>query len=413
MNIKIPVLVVAFMAFLFGGYALGMRHYDFRAVVADQVAGTAIPVGEEYTEADFAPFWKAWVTLDSKIAPSQASSTKPVTNQDKVWGAIQGLAASYGDPYTVFFPPQEAKAFAESVKGSFGGVGMEVTMKDRIITVVTPLRNTPAERAGIKANDRIIEIDGTSTLGMSLDKAVSMMHGDPGTVVRIKVFREAERREVEFTITRAIIEIPIIETELRDGVFVIRLFSFTENSSTRFRDALIEFSSYFEQGTTNKLIIDLRRNPGGYLESAVDIASFFLPEGKEIVREVGNRDSRPNVYKSKGFNVFGDSIRIAVLIDGGSASASEIVASALQDHKKAIIIGERSFGKGSVQELVPVTKDTSLKVTVARWLTPNGNSISDNGVVPDIVVSMSTSTENGENRVDTQLLRAIQELNKN
>ncbi len=412
MRLKLFAFLALLVGVFYGGYALGVSHYDWQKLVAQEVTGTSVPKEVGVANADFAPLWKTWTILNEKIVAPQSTTTKAVTNQDKVWGAIQGLAASYGDPYTVFFPPQESKAFAEAVKGSFGGVGMEVTMKDKVITVVTPLRNTPAERAGIKANDRIVEIDGISTLNMSLDKAVSMMHGNPGTIVKLKLIRESERRELDLTITRAIIEIPTIETELKDDVFVIRLFSFTENSATKFKDALVEFSTYFDKGTTNKLIIDLRKNPGGYLESAVDIASFFLPEGKEIVREAGNRQYGEKVYRSRGFDVFGDKLKIAVIIDGGSASASEIVASALQDHGKAIVVGERSFGKGSVQELVPITSDTSLKVTIAQWLTPKGNSISENGVTPDVVVAQATSTKEGVPEVDTQLLRAIAELKK-
>ncbi len=394
----------------YGGYTLGISNYNWETVIAKQVAGTAVP--GDVQDADFAPLWKAWATLDQKIAPSKASSTKTIANQDKVWGAIQGLASSYGDPYTTFFPPQEAKAFAESVKGSFGGVGMEVTMKDKVITVVAPLKGTPAFRAGIKANDKIIEIDGTSTLQMSLDKAVALMHGNPGTVVALKIFRESERRNIELSITRAIIEVPTIQTEFKDGVFVIHLFSFTENSAPKFRDALLEFETFFSSGKTDKLIIDLRSNPGGFLESAVDIASFFLPEGKEIVREVGNREYGEKIYRSRGFNVFGDNLKLAILIDGGSASASEILASALRDHGKAILVGEQSFGKGSVQELIPITNDTSLKVTIARWLTPNGKSISDGGITPDVIVPYATSTKEGEVVKDMQLLQAIAELKK-
>jgi carboxyl-terminal processing protease len=411
MRTKLVLSLIFAGGIFYGGYTLGLSNYNWESIVAKQVAGTAVP--QDIEKADFAPMWKAWAILDQKIAPSKASSTKVVTEQDKVWGAIQGLAASFGDPYTTFFPPQEAKAFAESVKGSFGGVGMEVTMKDKIITVVAPLKGTPAERAGIKANDRIVKIDGTSTVNMSLDKAVSMMHGDPGTIVKLTILRESEHREIELTITRAIIEIPTIETELQDGVFVIHLFSFTENSAVKFRDALLEFGKLYDVGKTNKLVIDLRSNPGGYLESAVDIASFFLPEGKEIVREVGNREYGEKVYRSRGFDVFKDgNLKLAILIDGGSASASEIVASALRDHEKAILVGEKSFGKGSVQELIPITDDTSLKVTIARWLTPKGVSISDGGILPDIVVPHATTTKEGETPKDVQLLRAIEELKK-
>lgn len=411
MRTKLLLSVLFATGIFYGGYTLGLSNYNWESVVTKQVTGTEVP--KDIDKADFAPMWKAWAILDQKIAPSKASSTKVVTEQDKVWGAIQGLAASFGDPYTTFFPPQQAKAFAESVKGSFGGVGMEVTMKDNVITVVAPLRGTPAERAGIKASDRIIKIDGTTTVSMSLDKAVSMMHGDPGTIVKLTIFRESERREIELIITRAIIEVPTIQTELKDGVFVIHLFSFTENSAVKFRDALLEFGKLYDVGKTNKLIVDLRSNPGGYLESAVDIASFFLPEGKEIVREVGNREYGEKVYRSRGFDVFKDgNLKLAILIDGGSASASEIVASALHDHEKAILVGEKSFGKGSVQELIPITSDTSLKVTIARWLTPKGLSISDGGITPDIIVPSATTTKEKEEPKDIQLLRAIEELKK-
>lgn len=415
MRTKLFLGVLFAAGVFYGGYTLGLSNYNWESVVAKQVAGTAIP--QDIQNADFAPFWKAWQILDTKIAPNKIATTSTSTivkvdGQQKVWGAIQGLASSYGDPYTTFFPPQEAKAFAESVKGSFGGVGMEVTMKDKVITVVTPLKGTPAEKAGIKAKDRIIKIDGVSTLEMSLDKAVSLMHGDPGTIVKLTLIRESERRELELTITRAIIEVPTIATETKDGVFVIHLFSFTENSATKFRDALLEFGKLYDSGASNKLVVDLRSNPGGYLESAVDIASFFLPEGKEIVREVGNREYGEKVYRSRGFNVFGDNLKMAILIDGGSASASEIVASALHDHGKAILVGEQSFGKGSVQELIPLTPDTSLKVTIARWLTPKGASISDGGITPDFVVAYATDTKEGETPKDIQLLRAIEELKK-
>lgn len=415
MRTKLLFGVLVGIGIFYGGYNLGLSNYNWESVIAKQVASTAVP--QDIQSADFAPFWKAWQILDTKIAPNKIATTSTTTiskidEQQKVWGAIQGLASSYGDPYTTFFPPQEAKAFADSVKGSFGGVGMEVTMKDKIITVVTPLKGTPAEKSGIKAKDRIIKIDGVSTLNMSLDKAVSLMHGEPGTVVKLTLIRESERREIELAITRAIIEVPTIETEYKDGVFIIRLFSFTENSAAKFRDALISFGTLFDSGKTNKLIIDLRSNPGGYLESAVDIASFFLPEGKEIVREVGNREYGEKIYRSRGFDVFGDKIKVAVLIDGGSASASEILASALHDYNKAILVGEQSFGKGSVQELVPITSDTSLKVTIARWLTPNGASISDGGITPDIVVPYATSTKEGEVSKDVQLMRAIEELKK-
>lgn len=411
MNIRTKFLLGTLLTIVvfYGGYTLGASDYNWESIVAKKVESTTVP--KDIKDADFAPLWKTWALLDEKIAPFKASQTDVVTNQQKVWGAIQGLAASYNDPYTAFFPPEESKAFGENVKGEFGGVGIEIVVKDNLITVVAPLKGTPAEKAGIKPNDRIIKIDGTSALDISLNKAVSLMHGEPGTKVALTIAREGESKEIQVDIIRAIIEVPTIKTELKDGVFVITLFGFTENSAPKFRDALVEFGALYDKNITKKLVIDLRNNPGGYLESAVDIASFFLPEGTEIVREVGNKSYKEKIYRSKGFDVFKNDLKLAVLINGGSASASEIVASALQDHKKAILVGEKSFGKGSVQELIPITKDTSLKVTIARWLTPKGNSISDGGVTPDIVVEKEKAVE-GQISKDVQLLRAIAELNK-
>ena len=396
---------------LFGlGYVYGNTGFDWQSFARNQVTNADVPAGIA-TDVSFESFWKAWSLLDENIAPNKVGSSSTstiITNQEKVWGAIQGLAASYGDPYTTFFPPAQSKAFAESVKGEFGGVGMEVGVKDGIITVIAPLKKTPAERAGIRPNDRIIKIGEESTENLSLDKAITLMRGEPGTPVTLTLFRESERRQIEITVIRAKIEVPIIETEYKQGVFIIRLFSFTETSARKFQEAIQEFAKY----PTNKLILDLRGNPGGYLEQAVDIASFFLPEGKTIVSEEGNRHYENKVYRSRGFNVFNDSLRLVVLIDGGSASASEILAAALRDHGKAKIVGEKSFGKGSVQQIFEVTKDTSLKVTIARWLTPNGTSISNGGVMPDVVVPASTSTDVVP-PPDVQLEKAIELLLEN
>lgn len=355
------------------------------------------------TTADFAPFWKAWTALNEKWAVTKSSSTPP-TDQEKVWGAIQGLAASYGDPYTVFFPPQQSKSFNEAVKGEFGGVGMEVAIKDDILTVVSPLKDTPSYKAGLKAGDRIIKIDGHNTSEMTIETAVSKMHGDVGTKVVLTINRESEKKIFDVEIVRAVIKIPTIETEMKDGVFIIKFYSFTAESPQLFKNAILEFSKQ----QTDKMIIDLRGNPGGYLESAVEVASFFLPEGQVIVRESGNRArSEDKLYRSNGYNVF-NNLKLVILVNGGSASASEILAGALHEHGKAKLVGEKTFGKGSVQELIPITDDTSLKVTIARWLTPNGLSISDGGITPDYVVKLTE--DDFKAKRDPQLDKAFEVL---
>jgi carboxyl-terminal processing protease len=325
-----------------------------------------------------------------------------LSDQEKVWGAIKGLVEAYGDPYTVFMPPTEAKMFEEDISGNFSGVGMEVGEKEGIITVITPLKNTPADKAGINAGDQVVKIDDTATNGMTVDEAVRLIRGEEGTKVKLTIIPKDGEEPKEVSLTRAVITIPALETELReDKIFVIKLYSFSAVSSSLFRDALREFIG----AKTNKLIIDLRGNPGGYLDASIDMASFFLPSGKVVVKEDFGGDKEEKAYRSKGYNIFNDNLKMVILVNGGSASASEILAGALQEHGVAKLVGEKTFGKGSVQELVNITPDTYLKVTVARWLTPNGRSISKEGLVPDYPVARG-SDEN----VDPQMQKAVELL---
>ena len=357
------------------------------------------------TTADFAPFWKTWEVLDEKFVSTHGTST--ITDQDKVWGAVQGLAASYGDPHTVFFPPEESKSFSEEISGNFEGVGMELGIRDGIITVVAPLKNNPAYRAGIKSGDQIIKINSTSTAGLSVDQAVSFIKGPKGTKVTITVVRADVKDPIEFVLTRDTIIIPTLDTKrLDNGVFLISLYNFSQNSANLFRGALREFILSGDR----KLILDLRDNPGGFLESSVDMASWFLPMGKTVVTEDFGGSTPPNVYKSVGYNIFNKNLQLMILTNGGSASAAEILAGALQQYGIGKLVGEQTFGKGSVQELLPITPDTSLKVTVAKWLIPNGTSISEKGLTPDIVVPFVADKKDPAR--DNQLERAVAELSK-
>jgi carboxyl-terminal processing protease len=356
--------------------------------------------------ADFAPFWKAWEVLNNKYVPS-STSTEITSDQEKVWGAIQGLAASYGDPYTVFFPPVESELFESDVRGNFEGVGMEVISQEGILTVVSPLKGSPAEKAGVLPGDKIISIDDRSTANLSTDEAVKYIRGPKGTVVTLTVWREGRKEPLIIKVTREVIDIPTINTEdLGNGIFKIDLYNFSAASPNLFRKAL---RSFVESGD-DKLILDLRGNPGGYLEAAIDMASWFLPSGKVVVRENFGENKEETVYRSKGYDVFTDNLKFVILVDGGSASASEILAGALSEHRRAILVGEKTFGKGSVQELVNITPETSLKVTIARWMTPNGLSISKQGIVPQYQVKRTQ--EDIASGKDTQLAKAIEILNK-
>ncbi len=349
---------------------------------------------------EFKAFWKVWRTLDEKYI--KAAST---TNDKKIYGAIQGLTASYGDPYTVFFPPAESKLFKEDIAGDFGGVGMEIGIKDKQLQVVTPIKDSPAERAGVKTGDLIISINSTSTAGMSTDEAVKLIRGPKGTEVKITFVPVGTNKPLVRTIIRDTIRVPTIDVVNKDGgITVISLYSFTAQSAELFRNALRQFVL----SGNHKLILDLRRNPGGYLESAWDIASWFLPAGKVIVTEDFGKNSNPNIFKSKGYDIFNNNLKMLILVDGGSASASEILAGALKEQGVAKLVGTKTFGKGSVQELINITDNTSLKVTIASWLTPNGHNLSHDGLEPDYNVPVTD--KDLANKRDPQMEKAIELL---
>ncbi len=378
----------------------------FRAGISKIAIDTSTPDTSTSENADLTTFWKVWSILDQKFAP--ASTTKPkVTSQEKVLGAIAGLTASYGDPYTVFFPPRESKMFNDEISGSFDGVGMEIAIQDGTLTVIAPVKGSPAERAGVKPADKIIKIGEKTAETLPTEEAVKLIRGPKGTSVEVTFARKGMKEPLVKTLTREPINIPTVETKkLENGVFLISLYNFSAVSPNLFRGALRQF---VESGG-DKLILDLRNNPGGYLEAALDMGSWFLPAGKTVVTEKFADNREPQVYKSKGYNVFNDNLKLVILVNGGSASASEILAGALSEYKKATLIGEKTFGKGSVQELLPVTNDTSLKVTVAHWFTPNNISISNGGLKPDIEVKQSDKDTKA--KMDTQLNKAIEFLNK-
>ena len=397
----IAFALVAALAFA-GGLVVGGGNSSAAAVI------TRIPFIGDGLDAtpdqsvDLTDFWKAWNALNANYVITHASSTLP-SARERVLGAIQGLADSYNDPYTVFFPPVEAKAFSDSISGSFAGVGMEIDIKDNVLTVVAPLKGTPAEAAGILAGDQVIAIDGKSTDGVSIDKAVRQIRGPVGTTVELALIRAGKPLNIK--IVRQTIQVPETEEEMdvASGVYRIALYEFTSNSAALFSEAF----AHFRASGSRKLVIDLRGNPGGYLDAAVDIASHFLPKGAKIVTEDFGGKEPNNVHTSFGYADLPQGTEIVVLIDGGSASASEIFAGALQDHHVATIIGTKSFGKGSVQTLLDLA-DGSLKITVARWVTPEGHWIMGNGVTPDIVVAyQKTDTATGN---DSQIVRAIEFL---
>lgn len=379
------LLIIVVISALVSVFLVGVYYgYEKRPEV-EKVTGLINKEPTETGQVDFAPFWKAWNIINEKYLTENGTTTEKINSQEKVWGAIGGLVSSLGDPYTVFLPPEEKKRFEDDISGNFTGVGMEIGIKENVLTVISPLPDSPASRAGIKSGDQIVKIDDKITANMSTDEAVGLIRGERGQPVRFVLLRTENEKPIELTVIRDTITIPTLKTEkLESGIFVIRLYNFSAPSPELFRDALQEFAD----AKTDKLILDLRGNPGGYLDAAVSMASWFLPVGKPVVIEKHSSDESDKVYRSKGYDVFNENLKMAILIDQGSASASEILAGALSEYDKAVLIGEKTFGKGSVQELVPLTDDSSIKITVAKWYTPEGHSISQSGLEPDIKVSI-------------------------
>lgn len=333
---------------------------------------------------DMSLFWKARAILDDKFV-SSATSTATTTEEDKLYGSIRGLAESYGDPYTTFLSPKEAKNLTGDLSGSLEGIGAILGLKEKILNIISVIKDSPAEKAGLQSGDFILKIDGKTTEGLDIDTAVSLIRGKKGTSVTLNIARKEKSSNFDVTIVRDTINAPIVESvKYPNSVYVIKVSSFTSNLPDLFRNALRE---YMNSGYSH-LVVDLRNNTGGYLDAAVDMASWFLPTGSVVVTENFGGKSAPVVYRSKGYNALNNQ-RIVILVNEYSASASEIFAGALKDSGKAILVGTKTFGKGSVQELVPLTDDTLLKVTIARWLTPAGTSISHNGIIPDNVVEIS------------------------
>lgn len=393
-SLIIGSLVIILGVFL-GGYFVGQKN----VLAINKVYGISNKDTKVVTDADFAPFWKVWNVLNEK-----SIFIKDVDDQDKVWNAIEGLVNATNDPYTVFFRPEENKLFQEEIHGSFSGIGAEIDKKDNILTIVSPLKNTPAEKSGLKTGDKILMIDNEDATNITIDKAISKIRGPKGSIVVLTILRDEEKKTRNIEIVRDTIDIPTIKTKIEDGVFIINFYTFSENSASLFKEALNEF----QNSKLDKMVIDLRGNPGGYLDSAIEITGWFLDTGKTIAIQDFNDNRKPILFKSRGPKIINDNVKIMILVDNGSASASEIMAGAMSEYGIAKLVGTQTFGKGSVQELVDITEDTSLKVTIAKWLTPKGLSISVSGLTPDYEVKITQeSVEEGR---DLQLEKAIELL---
>lgn len=310
-----------------------------------------------------------------------------VDTKKLIYGGIKGMLREL-DPHTNFLPPEIYKEFETETTGEFGGIGIEITVQNSILTIISPIEDTPAWKAGVQAGDKIVEIDGESTKGFSLAEAAQRLKGKKGMKIRLGLFREGFDRPKEFVIERGTVKIKSIKfIDLDDGYAYVRITSFIENSAPDLEKVLKAHEKKYKQ--TRGLIIDLRRNPGGLLDQAIQVSDLFLEQGVIVSTMGRNKKEKEIVYAKKGGTLAG--FPIIVLVDEYSASASEIVAGALQDNKRALVMGHRSFGKGSVQSVVKLGDGSGLKLTVGRYYTPSGKSIQAYGIVPDIELEDLTS----------------------
>ncbi len=353
--------------------------------------GATVPEGEgrvlntgtdRADDIDFGLFWTVWDMV------KEDHVKQPVSEQDLFYGALHGLVEGLGDDYSQFFTSEENEEFNATIDGTFSGIGAEIDSKDSYIVVVSPLKDSPAENAGLQAGDFILAVDGQTTFEMSVMEAVSIIRGDKGTSVTLTITRgEGEARDI--TIVRDDITIDSVEWELRDdGIMVISMYMFNQDSTRLFTEAVQEALEADAKG----LVLDLRNNPGGLLAQAINIAGFWVGNQTVVIES----DRRGDTPLASNRQATLKDMPTVVLVNGGSASASEILAGALQDYGLAHVIGEQTFGKGTVQELRDLKGGSALKITVAEWLTPNRRSIQESGITPDEVVELTEEDINAE-----------------
>lgn len=403
------LLVLSLAVFLLGaGYKIGQ---------SQSVSGANsrnILSGQNPKNMDFSLFWDTWQQLQTKYVDQTKVDPKKM-----YYGAIKGMVASVDDPYTFFLTPDENKQSKDDLGGVFEGIGAQLGLQAGRITVIAPLKNSPSEKAGIRSGDFINKVDGQSTKGWVLPAAVSKIRGKKGTSVTLTIERDG--RETDYKIMRDTITVDSVEVKLDEKkqdcgticgtVAYLKLNQFGENTVDEWETKVTDIKRAWDARQIKGMILDLRDNPGGYLESSVYLAGEFLPKGSLVVRQ------ESKVLGNKDYNIMRTGrlldIPLAVIVNKGSASAAEILSGAIRDHKRGILVGEKTFGKGSVQEALDLASGAGLHVTVAKWILPGGTWINHIGIDPDITVTMKIPDGNTLTRqTDTQLERAIQEVIK-
>lgn len=396
---KIGIVIIC-LALLGGAFFVGIKVGEKYYPSINLVEGLDNKEIGKPANVDFSLFWDAWHLIQTDYVKSG-----DLDKQKMVYGAIEGLLGSLDDPYSVFFEPSDAEKFNEDVGGSFSGIGIEIGMRKGILTVISPMEDTPAWKAGLRAGDQIIKIDGKSTADFTTDEAVKLIRGEKGTTVVLTIIHRDSDTQEDISIIRDTIVVNAVKLSFLDNndIAYLKLLSFSENAPYEFYQAALKMVEKQPRG----MILDLRNNPGGYLEVAVDIASWFVPKDSVVVRE-NIKGEKEDVLKA-GANQSFVNLPVVVLINEGSASASEILAGALRDLRNIKLVGIKSYGKGSVQEVKNLFDDSMIKLTIAEWLTPNGVSINNNGLEPDYKIEMPTD-ENSD--ADPQLNKALEILKK-
>lgn len=381
------------LTFVFG-WILGHQDSQFgRVGFSPNIVGK----NSQNQNVDFSIFWRTWELIEKKYDGK-------IDYQKLVFGAVKGMVDALGDPYTAFLTPEEANQLSDDLSGVVSGIGAEVGIKNERVTIIAPIDDSPAKKAGLLAGDVITQINGESIQGMDINTAVSKIRGQAGTKVKLLIERKGQPKEYE--ITREKVTVKSVKSEIKNNnVGFVSISRFDETTTNELRTVLDGFT----QRGIKKVILDLRDNPGGYLDQSVTVASEFIGKGVIVAEKKDVTNAKEMQYKAiPGGKMTGDDIKIVVLINNGSASASEIVAGALKDYKRATLVGEKTFGKGSVQEIESLSQGSKLRVTVAHWYTPNGKNIAKEGIAPDIEVKLTEEDYNADK--DPQLDKALELL---
>lgn len=391
------LLIVSFIILVFGsGYKLGENKNRLNFLQPSSY--------NQQSNINFGLFWETWNKLQERYVDQ-----KKINPKQMYYGAIKGMVASVDDPYTFFLTPEENQQTKDDLGGKFEGIGAQLGLKDSRIIVISPLKKSPAENAGVRAGDFINEVDGVSTKNWTLSQAVSKIRGPKDT--KVKLALERSGKEIEITIVRQQIIIASVELSFEKDVAVLKVNQFGDNTNDEWNKAVDEVENKWSSKQIKGLVLDVRDNPGGYLESSVYLASEFLPLGKLVVKQEATLYGNKNYLVTRAGKLL--DIPLVILINKGSASASEILAGALRDQKRGQLVGEKSFGKGSVQEALDLSQGAGLHVTVAKWVLPNGDWINSKGIEPQILIVNDIKEGNTLTKdSDKQLEKAVEILTK-